>query len=52
MGGGRMLEEKVNKVLGDDDPTHFGSGWWSGILSAFFGLLSFGAVICLISRSC
>jgi len=42
-----MLEEKVNKALGDDDPTHFGSGWWSGILSAFFGLLSFGAVICL-----
>ena len=42
-----MLEEKVNKVLGDEDPTHFGSGWWSGILSAFFGLLSFGAVICL-----
>src|SRR6185436_18797516 len=45
--GGRMLEEKVNKALGDDDPTHFGSGWWSGILSAFFGLLSFGAVVCL-----
>jgi sterol desaturase/sphingolipid hydroxylase (fatty acid hydroxylase superfamily) len=42
-----MLEEKVNKVLGDDDPTYFGSGWWSGVLSAFFGILAFGAVVCL-----
>lgn len=42
-----MLGEKVNKVLGDGGPSHFGSGWWSGILSAFFGLLSLGAVICL-----
>jgi hypothetical protein len=27
--------------------TGFGTGWWSGILSAFFGFLSFGAVLCL-----
>ena len=25
----------------------FGTGWWSGILSAFFGFLSFGGVLCL-----
>src|SRR5262249_26071127 len=24
-----------------------GTGWWSGVLSAFFGLLAFGAVVCL-----
>ncbi len=42
-----MLEEKIHEVFGDDDSTNFGSGWWSGILSAFFGILAFGAVICL-----
>ena len=42
-----MLEEKVNQVFGDEEPTRFGSGWWSGVLSAFFGFLSFGAVLCL-----
>src|SRR5262245_62444947 len=42
-----MLEQKINKLFGDDDPTGFGSGWWSGVLSAFFGLLAFGAVVCL-----
>jgi lathosterol oxidase len=34
-------------MLGDKDPAGFGSGWWSGVLSAFFGLLSLGAVVCL-----
>lgn len=42
-----VLEQKINDVFGDKDPSHFGSGWWSGVLSTFFGLLSFGAVICL-----
>jgi sterol desaturase/sphingolipid hydroxylase (fatty acid hydroxylase superfamily) len=42
-----MLEQRINQVFGDDDPTGFGTGWWSGVLSAFFGLLAFGAVICL-----
>src|SRR4030095_17029929 len=42
-----MLEQKINKLLGDDDPTGFGTGWWSGVLSAFFGVLAFGAVVCL-----
>ena len=42
-----MLEQKINEIFGDDDPTHFGSGWWSGVLSAFFGLLALGAVVCL-----
>ena len=42
-----MLEQKINEVFGDDDPSGFGTGWWSGVLSAFFGVLAFGAVICL-----
>ncbi|MEO8063585.1 MAG: sterol desaturase family protein [Pseudomonadota bacterium] len=42
-----MLEQKINDMFGDDGPTGFGTGWWSGILSAFFGLLGFGAVVCL-----
>ena len=41
------LEEKVHDLLGDADPTGFGTGWWSGILSAFFGILAFGGVVCL-----
>lgn len=42
-----MLEQKINEAFGDDDPTHFGTGWWSGVSSLFFGLLAFGAVLCL-----
>ena len=42
-----MLEHKINEFFGDDDPSHFGSGWWSGVLSAFFGVLALGAVVCL-----
>jgi sterol desaturase/sphingolipid hydroxylase (fatty acid hydroxylase superfamily) len=42
-----MLEQKIRETFGDNDPTGFGTGWWSGVLSAFFGFLSLGAVICL-----
>jgi len=42
-----MLEQKINEVFGDDEPSGFGTGWWSGILSAFFGSLALGAVLCL-----
>jgi sterol desaturase/sphingolipid hydroxylase (fatty acid hydroxylase superfamily) len=42
-----MFEEKIGEVFGDDDPTGFGTGWWSGVLSALFGMLAFGAVVCL-----
>ncbi len=42
-----MLERKIHETFGDDEPTGFGSGWWSGILSTFFGLVGFGAVLCL-----
>lgn len=42
-----MLEQRINKALGDEGPSHFGSGWWSGILSVFFGVLALGAVVVL-----
>src|SRR4029434_4122443 len=42
-----MLEQRINQTFGDEDPTGFGTGWWSGVLSAFFGVLAFGAVVCL-----
>jgi len=42
------LEQKIGRYFGDDDAsTGFGTGWWSGILSAFWGILSFGGVLCL-----
>jgi sterol desaturase/sphingolipid hydroxylase (fatty acid hydroxylase superfamily) len=42
-----MLEQKINELFGDDEPGGFGTGWWSGVLSAFFGVLALGAVLCL-----
>lgn len=42
-----MLEQRINEMFGDKDPTGFGTGWWSGVLSTFFGVLAFGAVVCL-----
>jgi sterol desaturase/sphingolipid hydroxylase (fatty acid hydroxylase superfamily) len=45
--GAIVIEQKINEFFGDAESTGFGTGWWSGILSAFFGFLSFGAVLCL-----
>ena len=42
-----MIEQKINNFFDDAESTGFGTGWWSGVLSAFFGFLSFGAVLCL-----
>jgi len=42
-----VIEQKINEFFGDAEATGFGTGWWSGILSAFFGFLSFGGVLCL-----
>jgi sterol desaturase/sphingolipid hydroxylase (fatty acid hydroxylase superfamily) len=42
-----MIEQKINEFFRDAESTGFGTGWWSGILSAFFGFLSFGGVLCL-----
>src|SRR5947209_15415066 len=45
--GDVVIEQKINEIFGDAESTGFGTGWWSGILSAFFGFLSFGGVLCL-----
>src|SRR5204863_7095660 len=45
--GDIVIEQKINEFFGDAESTGFGTGWWSGMLSAFFGFLSFGAVLCL-----
>ncbi|HVO57474.1 MAG TPA: sterol desaturase family protein [Dongiaceae bacterium] len=42
-----MIEERIRNFFGDGEATGFGTGWWSGILAAFFGFLAFGAVLCL-----
>jgi lathosterol oxidase len=42
-----VLERRINETFGDDEPKGFASGWWSGVLSTLFGLLAFGAVLCL-----
>src|SRR5580765_703272 len=42
-----VIEQKINEFFADAESTGFGTGWWSGILSAFFGFLSFGGVLCL-----
>jgi lathosterol oxidase len=42
-----VIEQKINELFGDADSTGFGTGWWSGLLSAFFGFLSLGGVLCL-----
>jgi sterol desaturase/sphingolipid hydroxylase (fatty acid hydroxylase superfamily) len=42
-----VIEQKINVFFGDAEATAFGTGWWSGILSTFFGFLSFGGVLCL-----
>src|SRR5262249_52498625 len=40
--------QKINAFFSDAESTGFGTGWWSGILSAFFGFLSFGGLLCLL----
>lgn len=42
-----LSERQINEFFGDAEATHFGTGWWSGVLAAFFGTLSFGGVLCL-----
>jgi hypothetical protein len=45
--GDLVNEQRINEFFGDAESTGFGTGWWSGVLSAFFGALSFGGVLCL-----
>ncbi len=36
----------MKRAFGDDEPTHVGSGWMSGTISVFLGVLAVGAVVC------
>lgn len=42
-----MNEDKINAFLGDTDDKALGTGWWSNVLAAFFGVLGLGGVLCL-----
>src|SRR5690349_18475809 len=35
------------QLFGDPEPSHFGTGWMSGVASAFFGMLGLGGALCL-----
>jgi lathosterol oxidase len=41
------LERWVTKTFDDEDPAHLGTGWISGALSVFLGVLSVFVVLCL-----
>ena len=42
-----MSDAFFEKLFGDSEPGHLGSGWMSGTSSVFFGLLGFGGALCL-----
>ena len=42
-----MSDAFFEKLFGDSEPGHFGTGWISGTASVFFGLLGFGGALCL-----
>src|SRR4051812_50117431 len=42
-----MSDAFFEKLFGDSEPTHLGSGWVSGVLGVFSGLLGFGGALCL-----
>lgn len=42
-----MTEQQINNFFDDDKSKALGTGWWSGILAVFFGVLALGGVLCL-----
>lgn len=41
------FERRLGRLLGDDAPRHFGSGWISGVVGVFLGAMAAGAVLVL-----
>ena len=41
------LDPLFKRAFGDDEPESLGSGWWSGVVSAFLGLLGLFGALCL-----
>src|SRR5437588_11110809 len=46
-----MSDAFFHKIFGDSEPTHIGSGWVSGVLGVFFGLLGLGGALSLHFRA-
>ncbi|HEY2781390.1 MAG TPA: sterol desaturase family protein [Steroidobacteraceae bacterium] len=42
-----MSDEFFRKTFGDAEPTKIGSGWISGLIGVFLGLLAVGGTLCL-----
>jgi lathosterol oxidase len=42
------LDRAFKRAFDDDEPTAFGSGWWSGAASVFCGLLALAGVACFL----
>src|SRR5258708_22084245 len=42
-----MSDDFFRKAFGDTEPAHIGSGWISGVIAVFLGLLGLGATLCL-----
>jgi len=42
-----MSDAFFANLFGDSEPTHIGSGWISGVLGVFFGVLGLGGALCL-----
>ena len=42
-----MSDAFFHRLFGDSEPTHIGSGWVSGVLGVFLGLLGLGGALCL-----
>jgi lathosterol oxidase len=42
-----MSDAFFEKLFGDSEPGHIGSGWVSGVSSVFLGMLALGGVLCL-----
>jgi lathosterol oxidase len=42
------LDRLFQRAFGDAEPEHWGTGWISGTLSVFLGVLGLAAVACLI----
>lgn len=43
-----MSDAFFEKLFGDDQPGHVGTGWISGVCSVFLGMLALGGVLCLL----
>src|SRR3954452_1474091 len=42
-----MSDAFFERLFGDSEPGHLGTGWMSGTASVFFGLLGLGGALCL-----